>query len=203
MANAINMLQTYYRKSRLPEGLQADCEFELKAEIVNMKDAILSRDYQHRRIILHGASAGKTTSAAELLKAWLQTRSDVVDYGLPGFFLSIHQLCYQNRCVDRYARDAGLEATIQDACRADFLIMDGLFPYLTQNDDLLLQAIYDQRQHANKTTIVTTGILDPLDCASSLAFRMFRDADMIIKFEPAKKSGIKKEGETDANEVTR
>ena len=198
MANPVNMLHTYYRKARIPEGLQGECPYTLRPDIQHLIDAIGAGEYKHERIILHGFQTGKTVSAVELLKAWLKLRSTRIDSGLPGLFLSIHSLCYQNRSLDRFNRDAGLELAIQDACRADFLVMDGLFPYLTQNDDLLLQSIYDVRQHANKTTIWTTGIVDPLDCASSLPFRVFRDADIKIYFEPTRKSGVK-EGAADAN----
>ena len=110
------------------------------------------------------------------------SRSDVVDSRCPGYFCSVHQLCYQNRTVDRYNRDDAFIQTIQTMLTTDFLVLDGLFSYITQNDDLLLQSIYDGRQHSSKTTIVTTDIVDPTACAGSVLFRIARDAQIKVVF---------------------
>ena len=72
---------------------------------------------------------------------------------------------------------------IRRATKVDFLVLDGMFPYLTQNDDLLLQAIYDARQHKSGITVVTTSVTNPLDCAGSIMYRLARDAKYKEEFK--------------------
>lgn len=182
MAQKVDMLETYYRKACLPTGLQQKTPYDLPEQVMDLYRAIESGTYAHRIIVLSGLKPGKTVSAAALLRAWLKARRDVIEYGVPGYFLQVHQLCYQNRSIDRYRRDDALQEVIRTACRSEFLVLDGIFSYLTQNDDLLLQSIYDARQHSCKTTIITTSITDPLACAGSVLYRMFRDADIKISF---------------------
>lgn len=182
MANQIDMTATFLRKSNLPEGLWNEPSFELKKEVQDLRLAIRSHTYTHRIILFCGYDRGKTTSASVLLRDWIDTKKEDINAGVPGYFISVHQLCYQNRTVDRYTRDEGLQEALRIASRTDFLILDGLFSYVTQNDDLLLQAIYDSRQHGGKTTIVTTDVENPLDCASSILFRISRDAHTKVVF---------------------
>lgn len=182
MAHTIDMMPTYYRKAELPGGLYADPTFPLQEGTIQLQKAIESGTYKHSIILMSGLAPGKTVNAVELLKTWLKTRQSVVDTRLLGYFVPVRGLCWQNRCIDRYNRDEGLIATIRKAREADFLVLDGVFSYLTQNDDLLLQAIYDARQHSGKTTIVTTSIIDPLECAGSVLYRVARDANVRMVF---------------------
>lgn len=182
MANSIDMTPTFLRKSNLPVGLYNEPEFELKEEIQTIRQEIVSHTYNHKIMVFSGLNRGKTVSAAALLRDWIATQKDAVNASIPGYFLSVHQLCYQNRTVDRYNRDEGLQEVLRIVQRTDFLVLDGLFTYLTQNDDLLLQSIYDSRQHSGKTTIVTTNIENPLDCAGSILFRISRDANVKVVF---------------------
>lgn len=182
MVQQIDMVNTYYRKAQLPEGLRKEPSIALKPEIAQLVQFIENRTYAHSIILLAGLHPGKTVGAAALLRAWLKSRRDVVDSGTPGYFLSVHQICYQNRTVDRYNRDEGLQRAILTATKTDFLVMDGVFSYITQNDDLLLQSIYDARQHSGKTTVVTTSITDPMECAGSILYRVARDANIKVVY---------------------
>lgn len=175
-----DMLATYIRRARLPEGLRTEPVCDIKYDILKLADEIRSNYYSHKKILIHGLRRGKTTSAAYLLLEYLKTRQGVISNETPGLFLSVNQLCYQNRTIDRYQRDEGLQHTLSLAMQTDFLVLDSVFSYLTQNDDLMLQALYDARQHSAKTTIITTSVLDPADCAGSILFRMFRDADVKV-----------------------
>jgi hypothetical protein len=177
----IDMLSTYVRKANIPLGLQSN-DHDLPVEVNDLMEEIKHGKYSHKIIVLHGLRRGKTTSAASLLMEFLRTRQGVVSAETPGLFVSVNQLCYQNRSVDRYNRDENLQVQLRLAANADFLVLDGVFSYLTQNDDLMLQALYDARQHASKTTVITTGVLDPTECAGSILFRMFRDADIKVVF---------------------
>jgi hypothetical protein len=178
----VDMLSTYCRKAALPVVLREEPTAALKPEVNQLISAIRGGTYAHSLILMSGLKRGKTTNAGALLKEWLVSRSDVVDSRCPGYFCSVHQLCYQNRTVDRYNRDDALIQTIQTMLTTDFLVLDGLFSYITQNDDLLLQSIYDGRQHSSKTTIVTTDIVDPTACAGSVLFRIARDAQIKVVF---------------------
>lgn len=182
MVQKVDMLSTYYRKSNLPIGLQIDTDVELKSEVTEIIESIRNGTYHHQLILFSGLNRGKTLSAASCLREWLKTRREVITDELPGLFLPVHQLCYQNRTIDKRTRDPELQAVISKACSTDFLILDGIFSYVTQNDDLLLQAIYDARQYSGKTTLVTTSIVDPLDCAGSILFRIARDAQQKVVF---------------------
>jgi hypothetical protein len=179
---SVDMLKTYLRKSQLPASLQSEPTQPLKQEVQLIIEAIQKGTYAHSIMLLSGLKRGKTTCAGALLREWLKSRASIVDSMSPGYFCSVHQLCYQNRTVDRYHRDEGLNSTIQTMLKTDFLVLDGVFSYLTQNDDLLLQYIYDGRQHSGKTTIVTTDIVDPTACAGSILFRIARDAQIKVVF---------------------
>jgi len=182
MAEQIDMLSTYCRRALLPAELQVRKDIEYKPEILEVLTAIENGTYQHQKMLFSGYNRGKTTSACACLLEFLKTRRHYVSNECPGLFLSVHQLCYQNRTIDKYNRDPELQALIRTACATDFLILDGVFSYVTQNDDLLLQAIYDKRQHCGKTTIVTTELKDPLKVASSILFRIARDAERKVSF---------------------
>lgn len=182
MGQVVDMTDTYYRKANLPEGLRQEPSVALKSEIIQLVESIEKGTYVHSIILLAGLHTGKTLGAAALLRAWLKSRRSIIDSGTPGYFLPIHQLCYQNRTVDRYNRDPALQQVIATASRTDFLIMDGIFSYLTQNDDLLLQSIYDARQHCGRTTVVTTSIVDPMACAGSILYRIARDSNIKVVY---------------------
>lgn len=182
MAMEIDMTPTFYRKAGLPSELQKEPDFTLRGEVQGIRDMITKGAYQHSVIVFCGLKPGKTVSAAALLRDWISFKKTDVGSVLPGFFLPIHQLCYQNRSVDRFNRDEALQEVIRSACSTDFLIMDGVFAYLTQNDDLLLQSIYDARQHSGKTTVVTTSVENPMDCSGSILYRLERDSKIKVVF---------------------
>lgn len=183
----VDMRPTYYRKSHLPPGL-INPELCNTSEIV-LPDAVrgviedINNDrYKHKLILLHGLKRGKTWSAAAIMRAWIEKQMYSVTSKTPALFVPVRQLCYQNRTVDRYHRDEALTELIREAMDADVLVLDGVFSYITQNDDLLLQALYDSRQYSLKTTIITTSMANPLDCAGSVMFRVARDAEMRVEF---------------------
>lgn len=181
----IDMRPTYYRKSQLPPGLLTPCtgkEIVLPEAVQGVIQDIKNDRYKHKLILLHGLKRGKTWSAAAIMRAWIEKQKSMVYSKTPALFVPVRQLCYQNRTVDRYRRDEGLNELIRQAMEADILVLDGVFSYITQNDDLLLQALYDGRQYSLKTTIVTTSIANPLDCAGSVMFRVARDAEMRVEF---------------------
>ena len=99
-----------------------------------------------------------------------------------GLYVSVNQLCYQNRTQDRFNRDNEVQAMVRRAASARCLVLDGLFSYLTQVDDLMLQAIYDARQNKSCITVVTTSMTDPLNCAGSIMYRIARDAKIKEEF---------------------
>lgn len=178
----VDMLDTYYRRGEVPRGLRVDLTDKVSSDIKNIIDTIRNGTYQHKLMLFTGNNKGKTLSAGMLLREWLLSQRYNVSHGTPGLFLSTHQLCYQNRTTDRYAKNPGLDAIIKAACDTDFLVIDGMFSYMTQVDDLLLQAIYDARQYSMRTTIVTTTVTDPLSTSTSLLFRIARDAEFKKKF---------------------
>lgn len=187
MAQEIDMLTTYYRKAQLPQNLRLDSSCPSNPEVIKLVDSIRNMTFAPSVVLFSGLGTGKTVGAAAMLREYLKTRRDVIEGGTPGFFLPIHALCYQNRSIDRYKRDEALQDVIRIASKTDFLVMDGIFSYLTQNDDLLLQSLYDARQHSGKTTVVTTSIVDPLDCAGSVLYRISRDAKVKVVFDNANK----------------
>ena len=75
-----------------------------------------------------------------------------------------------------------MQNMVRRAANARCLILDGLFSYLTQIDDLMLQAIYDSRQNKSCITIVTTSISDPVNYAGSILYRLARDARIKEEF---------------------
>ena len=182
MALEVDMTTTFYRKANLPIGLQYEPSFDLPDDVIRLRKSISEGTYRHSIIVFSGLKTGKTVSAAALLRSWISLKKNTVYDGVPGYFLPIHQLCYQNRTVDRFHKDTSLEEVIRIAATTDFLIMDGMFSYITQNDDLLLQSLYDARQHSKKTTVVTTNIENPMDCAGSILYRITRDAQYKVVF---------------------
>lgn len=133
-------------------------------------------------ILLSGLRRGKTTNAAALMLSYFNSRRYIMDTQDVGLYISVNQLCYQNRTQDRYQRDNDVQNMVRRAANARCLILDGLFSYLTQIDDLMLQAIYDSRQNKSCITIVTTSISDPVNCAGSILYRLARDARIKEKF---------------------
>lgn len=174
MSEVIDVLSTLIRKSELPEKLRElpPVEF-VRPGIKAICDNIQTFDGV---ILLSGLKRGKTTNAAAILLSYLNSRRYIVDTQDAGLYISVNQLCYQNRTQDRYQRDNEVQNMVRRAVAARCLILDGLFSYLTQIDDLMLQAIYDARQNKSCITIVTTSIEDPLNCAGSILYRMARDA---------------------------
>ena len=168
------MLPTLLRKACFPERFQNYINPD------HIRPAVLDICNNITRvngvILLSGLKRGKTTNAAAILKAYLESRRYNVDTQDVGLFLSVNQLCYQNRTQDRYSRDNAVQSVVRQASVCKCLVLDGLFSYLTQLDDLMLQAIYDSRQNRSGITVVTTSMTDPLNCAGSVMYRIARDA---------------------------
>ena len=174
----IDVFPTLIRKSELPEKLQNIPPEYVRPSIVELCSKMATFD---GLILLSGLKRGKTTNAAALFLSYLNSRRNIVDTQNVGLYLSVNQLCYQNRTQDRFNRDNEVQAMVRRAANARCLLLDGLFSYLTQVDDLMLQAIYDARQNKACITIVTTSMTDPLNCAGSVMYRMARDA--VVKEE--------------------
>lgn len=172
--NRVDVLPTLLRRAEVPENLQNINPEYIRPGIMNICNNI--QQFGSGVILLAGLKRGKSTNAAALLLSYLNTRRYIMKTDDVALYLSCHQLCYQNRTMDRYNRDYELQEKIRQASSCDFLVLDGLFSYLTQNDDLLLQAIYDARQHASGITVVTTSVTDPLNCSGSVLYRLSRDA---------------------------
>lgn len=173
MNNQIDVFSTLLRKSELPEKLINIPQEYIRPNIAALCNQIATFDGV---ILLSGLTRGKTTNAAAILLSYMNTRRYIMDTQDVGLYISVNQLCYQNRTQDRYQRDNDVQNMVRRAATARCLILDGLFSYLTQIDDLMLQAIYDARQNKSCITIVTTSISDPLNCAGSILYRLARDA---------------------------
>lgn len=174
MSEEIDVFSTLVRKAELPEKLQTLPPIEyVRPGIKEICDNIAVFDGV---ILLSGLKRGKTTNAAAILLSYLNSRRYIVDTQNVGLYISVNQLCYQNRTQDRYQRDNEVQNMVRRAAAARCLVLDGLFSYLTQIDDLMLQSIYDARQNKSCITVVTTSIDDPLSCAGSILYRMARDA---------------------------
>ena len=178
MSNLVDVYPTLLRKSCLPEKLQVIPPEFVRPSIVKVCENITTFDGV---IVLSGIKRGKTTNAAAILLSYLNSRRYIVDTNNVGLYISVNQLCYQNRTQDRFHRDEGVQNMVNMATKAKCLVLDGLFSYLTQNDDLMLQAIYDARQNTHGITVVTTPMTDPLNCAGSIMYRIARDA--VVKEE--------------------
>lgn len=177
--NRVDILPTLLRKAALPEKLQNISESYVRPAIVQVCNNITTFDGV---IVLSGLKRGKTTNAAAILLSYLNSRRYIMDTNDVGLFLSVNQLCYQNRTQDRFQRDNEVQTMVRRAANARCLVLDGLFSYLTQLDDLMLQAIYDARQNKSCITVVTTSMTDPLNCAGSVMYRIARDAKIKEEF---------------------
>lgn len=174
MSNTVDVFDTLVRKAEVPEKLIQPPPVEyIKPGVKEVCDNIKTFDGV---VLLSGLQRGKTTNAAAILMSYLYARRYIVETQNIGLYLSVNQLCYQNRTQDRYNRDEGVQAMVRRAAAVRCLVLDGLFSYLTQIDDLMLQSIYDARQNKSCITVVTTSITDPLNCAGSVLYRIARDA---------------------------
>lgn len=172
----VDVLPTLLRKAEVPEKFQDMNKFPpeyFRPSVVELCNNIQNFDGV---VLLSGLKRGKTTNAAAILMSYLNSRRYIVDTQDVGLYISVNQLCYQNRTQDRYSRDNEVQSMVRRAANARCLVLDGLFSYLTQIDDLMLQAIYDARQNKSCITVVTTSMTDPLNCAGSIMYRMARDA---------------------------
>lgn len=178
----VDVFPTLLRKAEVPEKFQDMNNIPkeyIRPNIIELCNNIQTFDGV---VLLGGLKRGKTTNAAAILMSYLNSRRYIVDTQDVGLYISVNQLCYQNRTQDRYARDNAVQAMVQRAVRARCLVLDGLFSYLTQIDDLMLQAIYDARQNKSCITVVTTSMTDPLNCAGSIMYRIARDAKIKEEF---------------------
>ena len=172
----IDVMPTLLRKAEMPEKFRDFSNFPqeyIRPSIIELCNNIMSFDGV---VLLSGLKRGKTTNAAAILLSYLNARRYIVDTQDAGLYLSVNQLCYQNRTQDRFNRDNEVQMMVRKASNAKCLVLDGLFSYLTQIDDLMLQAIYDARQNKSCITVVTTSMTDPLNCAGSVMYRIARDA---------------------------
>lgn len=179
MSDLVDVFPTLLRKSELPEKLANIPPEYIRPNIAELCNQIATFDGV---ILLSGLRRGKTTNAAALMLSYFNSRRYIMDTQDVGLYISVNQLCYQNRTQDRYQRDNDVQHMVRRAANARCLILDGLFSYLTQIDDLMLQAIYDARQNKSCITIVTTSISDPVNCAGSILYRLARDAKIKEEF---------------------
>lgn len=179
MSDLVDVFPTLLRKSELPEKLANISPEYIRPNIAELCNQIATFDGV---ILLSGLRRGKTTNAAALMLSYFNSRRYIMDTQDVGLYISVNQLCYQNRTQDRYQRDNDVQNMVRRAANARCLILDGLFSYLTQIDDLMLQAIYDARQNKSCITIVTTSISDPVNCAGSILYRLARDAKIKEEF---------------------
>lgn len=180
MNNQIDILPTLIRKAEIPEKLtEYPNEDYIRPAIKQVCQDIATFDGV---ILLNGLKRGKTTNAAMILMSYLNSRRYIMDTQNVGLYVSVNQLCYQNRTQDRFNRDNEVQAMVRRAAAARCLVLDGLFSYLTQIDDLMLQSIYDARQNKSCITVVTTSMTDPLNCAGSIMYRIARDAKIKEEF---------------------
>lgn len=180
MNNQVDIMPTLIRKAELPEKLAQLPPVEyIRPQIMDLCKNIATFDGV---VLLSGLKRGKTTNAAAILWSYLNTRRYIMDTQNVGLYLSVNQLCYQNRTQDRFNRDNEVQTMVRRAATARCLVLDGLFSYLTQVDDLMLQAIYDARQNKSCITVVTTSMTDPLNCAGSIMYRIARDAKIKEEF---------------------
>jgi hypothetical protein len=168
-----DVYDTLLRKSELPEKLQNIPKEYVRPNIVQLCNNITTFNGV---VLLSGLKRGKTSNAAVILLSYLNACRGFTDTQDIGLYVSVNQLCYQNRTQDRFNRDNEVQMMVRRAVNARCLILDGLFSYLTQLDDLMLQAIYDARQNKSCITVVTTSMTDPLNCAGSVMYRIARDA---------------------------
>ena len=180
--NIIDVFPTLLRKAEVPEKFQDMNNFPREYIRPNIAEVCNSITTFDGVILLSGLKRGKTTNAAAVLLSYLNARRYIVDTQNVGLYISVNQLCYQNRTQDRYNRDNEVQEMVRRASKARCLVLDGLFSYLTQIDDLMLQAIYDARQNKSCITVVTTSISDPLNCAGSIVYRIARDAKIKEEF---------------------
>lgn len=174
MSNDVDVFSTLVRKADIPEKLRQLPPLEyIRPSIKEVCDNITMFDGV---VLLSGLQRGKTTNASAVLLSYLMSRRYNVDTQNAGLYISVNQLCYQNRTQDRFNRDDSVQTMVRRAASAKCLVLDGLFSYLTQIDDLMLQSIYDARQNKSCITVVTTSMTDPLNCAGSIMYRMARDA---------------------------
>lgn len=132
-------------------------------------------------IYLYGTGYGKSTNAAAILLSYLNGYRDCVNVENVGLYLSAFELCLHNR--NRYGMDAWLTEQLELIKTCKCLVLDDMFACLTQQDDILMQAIYSMRQYFNGVTVVVTSTIDPTDCSGGSLFRFARAAKYKEEFK--------------------
>lgn len=174
MEHTVDRMPTLLNRSELPTHLQkvnpeyvTDGVKQICNNIVNFGDGV---------IFLYGLHRGKSTNAAALLLTYLNSYRHVVTTDDIGLYVNVSELCYLNRALDKHTYSEELYEKYRRIKSVKCLVLDGVFSYLTQNDDLLLQTIYNARQYHNGLTVITTSTNDVLNCAGSVLYRIARDA---------------------------
>ena len=132
-------------------------------------------------IYLYGNGIGKTTNAAAILMSYLNGDRDSVNIDDIGLFTTAYELCMHNK--SRYGMDAWLTERLEEIKRCKCLVLDDVFSYLTQQDDMLLQTIFDMRQYCGGVTVITSSVANPFDCAGSVLHRIARSAKYREEFK--------------------
>lgn len=132
-------------------------------------------------IYLHGAGIGKSTNAAALLLSYLRgyCESAVVDN--VGLYVSAYELCLHNR--SRFSQDAWLMEQLELIKTCKCLVLEDIFSYVTQFDDMLLQTVFNMRQYCDGVTVFTSGVSSSFDCAGSILQRIERSAKYKEEFK--------------------
>lgn len=166
-------MERLIEQAELPFGLRkVNPEFVTKGvqEICNNMFATTGMIY------LHGLGLGKSTNAAALLMSYIHGYADceaVTDIGL---YVNAYELCYQNSTRSRYQPNMWLSDHIERIRVCKCVVIDNLFATTTQQDDLLLQSIFDMRQYYDGVTIYTSGVRNAFDSASRVLQRIERSA---------------------------
>lgn len=174
--NYSDRMPTLLRQSNLPIGLRKVNPEFLKPSIRSICENI--KAFKTGSIYLYGPGRGKSTSAAALMLNYLNLYRYNYTIDDVGYYISGYDLCRFNRTMNRYNEDdaAYYNKVMYQVKNAKCLIVDNIFDYMTQTDELLFNAIYDSRQYCGGLTIYTTIAIEPLQCAGTTLYRIARDA---------------------------
>ena len=175
--NYPDRMPTLLKQSNLPVELRKVNPEFLKPSIRSICENMNA--FRTGCIYLCGPGRGKSTNAAALLLNYLNLYRYNYATNDIGYYISGYDLCRFNRTMNRYNEDdaAYYNKIMYQVKNAKCLVVDNIFDYMTQTDELLFNAIYDLRQYCGGLTIYTTFTIDPLKCAGTTLYRIARDAN--------------------------
>lgn len=174
MEHLVDRMPTLLNRSELPTHLQKVNPEYVTGGVKQICDNIVA--FGDGVVLLYGIRKGKSTNAAAILLTYLNSYRHVVTTDDVGLYVNVAELCYLNRALDKHTYSEELYEKYLRIKTAKCVVLDGVFSYLTQNDDLLLQTIYNARQYCKGLTVITTSTSDVLNCAGSILYRVSRDA---------------------------